>query len=112
MTFLGQKEGLVRAVDGVDIAVYRGETLALVGESGCGKSTAGRAILQLHKPTSGHVYLEDVDLAQASASQVRTLRPRMQMIFQDPYASLDPRKTVERIIGEKRGGYVEGNSQW
>jgi oligopeptide transport system ATP-binding protein len=97
---LGRQVGLVKAVDGVSFDIQKGETLGLVGESGCGKSTAGRAILQLHKPTSGRVYLHDAELTEASAEELRTLRPKMQMIFQDPYASLNPRHSVGKIIGE------------
>jgi oligopeptide transport system ATP-binding protein len=98
--FLGRQVGLVKAVDGVSFQIQKGETMGLVGESGCGKSTAGRAILQLYKPTSGHVYLGDIELTEASDEELRALRPRMQMIFQDPYASLNPRHSVGKIIGE------------
>jgi len=92
--------GNVRAVDGVSFEVYRGETLGLVGESGCGKSTTGRTILQLHRPTAGHVYFEDVNLADLKGRELNQMRRRMQMIFQDPYASLDPRMTVGTIVSE------------
>jgi oligopeptide transport system ATP-binding protein len=92
--------GAVRAVDGVSFNVERGETLGLVGESGCGKSTTGRAILQLYKPTAGEVHFEGVDLIKLHGEDMRRMRRKMQMIFQDPYASLNPRMTVEQIVGE------------
>jgi oligopeptide transport system ATP-binding protein len=92
--------GDVKAVDGVSFDIYRGETLGLVGESGCGKSTTGRTILQLYRPTAGNIYLDGVDLATLKGGKLREIRQRMQMIFQDPYASLNPRMTVGSIIGE------------
>jgi len=92
--------GLLHAVDGVSFAIGRGKTLGMVGESGCGKSTAGRAILRLHEPTSGEVVFDGIDVTPASRSEMHGLRSMMQMIFQDPYASLNPRKTVASIIGE------------
>jgi oligopeptide transport system ATP-binding protein len=92
--------GTVKAVDGLDFEVIRGETLGLVGESGCGKSTTGRTILQLYRPTAGDVYFEDTNLAEIKGGSLRHMRRRMQMIFQDPYASLNPRMTVGNIIGE------------
>jgi len=92
--------GHVRAVDGVSLHVRRGETLGLVGESGCGKSTTGRAILQLVRPTSGHVRFDGHELTTMSARTLRPIRRHMQMIFQNPYASLDPRMTVEGIVAE------------
>ena len=92
--------GYVHAVDGVSFTIRRGETLGLVGESGCGKSTTGRTILQLYRPTAGHVWFGDDDLVSLKGETLRKMRKKMQMIFQDPYASLNPRMTVEEIIGE------------
>jgi oligopeptide/dipeptide ABC transporter ATP-binding protein len=90
----------VKAVDDISFDIYPGETLALVGESGCGKTSAGRALLRLTKPTDGTVLFEGRDLLALGAQELRELRCRMQIIFQDPYSSLNPRMTVERIIGE------------
>jgi len=90
----------VHAVDGVSFDLFRGETLGLVGESGCGKSTTGRLILRLIEPTSGEVYFENVSVFQAGKAEMRAMRQRMQIIFQDPYSSLNPRMTVEQIVGE------------
>ena len=92
--------GDVRAVDGVSFALRRGETLGLVGESGCGKSTTGRAILRITEPSAGRIWLDGVDLAGLQTGELNRMRRRMQMIFQDPYASLNPRMTVAGIIGE------------
>jgi oligopeptide transport system ATP-binding protein len=97
---LQRQVGAVRAVDDVSFDIKRGETLGLVGESGCGKSTTGRAILQLHRPTSGKVDFEGINLVGLKGEELRRTRRRMQMIFQDPYASLNPRMTIGNIIGE------------
>lgn len=99
-TFFKKRVGAVKAVDGVSFQVRRGETLGLVGESGCGKSTTGLAIIQMHRPTGGHVYFEGTDLTKIGGEKLRQMRRHMQMIFQDPYASLNPRLTVEKIVGE------------
>lgn len=92
--------GDIKAVDNVSFEVKRGETLGLVGESGCGKSTTGRAILQLYRPTAGSVEFEGKNLAELKGERLRKMRRNMQMIFQDPYASLNPRMTVGSIVGE------------
>jgi oligopeptide transport system ATP-binding protein len=92
--------GAVHAVDDITFDIYEGETLGLVGESGCGKSTTGRTILQLYRPTSGQVFYNGVDLVGLNGAELRKMRRNMQMIFQDPYASLNPRMTVGEIIGE------------
>ena len=93
-------KGSVRAVDGVTFEIRRGETLGLVGESGCGKSTIGRAVIRLREPTSGSVSFDGVDLASLKSGDLRRIRRRMQIIFQDPYGSLDPRMTVGSIVSE------------
>jgi len=90
----------VKAVDGVSITVDKGETLGLVGESGCGKTTLGRALLRLEEPTGGAVYFNNENILDYSPEQLRNLRKKMQIVFQDPFSSLNPRKTVRSIIGE------------
>jgi oligopeptide/dipeptide ABC transporter ATP-binding protein len=98
--FLGRTEGLVRAIEGVSFAICRGETLGLVGESGCGKTTTGRCILQLERATSGRIVFEGVELTALSEVELRSVRRHMQVIFQDPYSSLNPRMTVGQILEE------------
>src|SRR6267142_2064832 len=96
----GGPRGIVRAVDGVSFALHRGETLGLVGESGCGKTTTGRCILQLERATSGTIKFEGHELTSLTEKELRPVRRKMQVIFQDPYSSLNPRMTVGQIIAE------------
>ena len=96
----GEKGKTVKAVDDISFQIYKGETLGVVGESGCGKSTTGRLVLHLLEPTEGTVTFDGQDLSRLKKSEMRTMRKRMQIIFQDPYASLDPRKTVFQILEE------------
>src|SRR5580693_5315973 len=98
--FGGKARGEVRAVDDVSLDIHEGETLGLVGESGSGKSTLGRLILRLIEPTSGAILFDGIDLLQASGAELRRLRRNMQIIFQDPFGSLDPRYRVEDVIAE------------
>ncbi|MDP5272975.1 ABC transporter ATP-binding protein [Chengkuizengella axinellae] len=97
---LGRKIGEVKAVDDVSFSVYEGETFGLVGESGCGKSTTGRSLLRLHEPTEGKVTFNEKEITSLSPNELRTIRRDVQMIFQDPFASLNPRQTVEKILEE------------
>ena len=92
--------GAVRAVDGVDLSVERGRTLGVVGESGCGKSTLGRAVLQLEPVSEGSVVFDGVELTGLKGGELRAMRRRMQMVFQDPLASLDPRQSVSSVLSE------------
>jgi oligopeptide/dipeptide ABC transporter ATP-binding protein len=98
--FFSREKAFVQAVGGVNLSIRRGETLGLVGESGCGKSTLGRLILRLEEPTEGQIFFENEDILQYDSQRLRLLRRQMQIIFQDPYSSLNPRKTVGSIIGE------------
>lgn len=108
---LRRQVGAVQAVDGVTFDIYKGETLGLVGESGCGKSTTGRTILQLLEPTSGEVVFQDKVLTELDKDELRRTRRDMQMIFQDPYASLNPRLTVGSIVAESLEIHNIGNKQ-
>jgi oligopeptide transport system ATP-binding protein len=92
--------GAVRAVDGVSFTIKKGETVGLVGESGCGKTTTGRAIIRLYEPTAGKIFFKDTELTNLKSEEMRMMRKDMQMIFQDPYASLNPRMTLRDIVGE------------
>jgi len=97
---LGGQKGAVKAVDGVSFDIPKGKTLGLVGESGCGKTTIGKTILRLHDKTEGEVVFDGVDIHSLSREELRKIRPRIQIIFQDPYSSLSPRMPIGEIIGE------------
>ncbi len=97
---LDRHVGDIRAVDDVSLSIRRGETLGLVGESGCGKSTVGRTIIRLYKPTSGRIVFDGQDISELDEGEMRPIRRRMQMVFQDPFSSLNPRHSVGRIVGE------------
>ncbi len=97
---LSRVSNYVKAVDGIDLTIGRGETVGLVGESGCGKTTLGKTIIKLHEPTEGEIIFEDRDITNLSTSSMRPVRKRMQIVFQDPYGSLNPRMKVEDIVSE------------
>lgn len=97
--FFSKKKAVVKAVDGIDLEIFPGETVGLVGESGCGKTTAGRTVLKLYEPSDGKIIFQGQDITHLSRKQMKPLRSEMQMIFQDPFASLNPRQTVGTLIG-------------
>ncbi|MGH2442752.1 MAG: ABC transporter ATP-binding protein, partial [Chloroflexota bacterium] len=109
--FLGRKVGAVHAVTQVDLNVFEGETLGLVGESGSGKTTLGRALLKLVPTTTGEIKFDDKDITKLSPNKFRPFRQDMQMIFQDPFGSLDPRMTVAQIVAEPLSNYGKGNKK-
>ncbi len=103
-------KGTLHAVDDISFSIEKGRTLGVVGESGCGKSTTGRTILRLNEPTSGEILFEGKNIVNCSNKELRQLRTDMQMVFQDPFASLNPRKTVSEIIGEGTGVELTGGN--
>src|SRR3978361_925185 len=109
--FIQRQVGAVQAVDGISFDVKRGETLGLVGESGCGKSTTARLLLRLMDPTAGSIRFEGREIANAKGAELKALRREMQMIFQDPYSSLNPRKTVGSIIAEPLGTHGDASAR-
>ena len=98
--YFSVKSGTLHAVDGLTFNIEEGKTLGMVGESGCGKSTCGRAILRLHEPTSGEIFFEGKNIVNLNKNEMRQMRQEMQIIFQDPFASLNPRRTVSEIIAD------------
>jgi oligopeptide transport system ATP-binding protein len=108
-----KNESNVQAVNNVSFNVYRGETLGLVGESGCGKTTLGRTLIMLYKPTSGNIFFNDEDLTKMDGTGLRKVRRSLRMVFQDPYSSLDPRMTVTQLVSEplRAQGIFDGKRQ-
>ncbi len=96
--FFDTKVGEVKAVDDISFAIEKGRTFGLVGESGCGKTTTGKAVLRIHEPSGGHVYYKGIDIAHMNKAQIEPFRRELQLIFQDPYGSLDPRQSIHAIL--------------